>query len=98
MWRRCRYRLDQIEVKAVGLLPAPNTEPAARSMNTVYAESGDLPADGHFAIDNATLTELSNFGGFAQIASQHGLSLTANFQLFVDGLLIASKDVSFPVQ
>jgi hypothetical protein len=91
-------RMDPIEVKAVGLLPAPNTESAARSVNTVYAASGDLSADGHFAIDNTTLMELSNFGGFTQIASQHGLSLTANFQLFIDGLLIASKDVSFLVQ
>jgi len=90
--------MDPIEVKAVALLPAPNTELAARSVNTVYATSGDLPADGHFSISNAMLTELSNFGGFSQIASQYVPSLTANFQLFVDGLLIASQDVSFPVQ
>lgn len=88
-------RLDPMAVAAIGALPLPNTEPAQHSLNATFVASGTLPAGDHFSIGPSSLTQLANFGGFQIISWQPGASLTATFELFVDGKLVASKDVNY---
>jgi len=88
-------RLDPIAVSAAQALPFPNS-PAVNAANGTFVASGALPDGGHFTIDGATLRELSNFGGFTEVPRQPGgFPQTATFELFVDHLLIASKDIAY---
>jgi uncharacterized protein (TIGR03437 family) len=89
-------RQDPAALNAIRLLSLPNAEfrPAT---NAILVASGVLPPGGHFTIDSNILSELSNFGGFTEITRQGGLPLTATFQLFVDGLLVASREITYPV-
>jgi uncharacterized protein (TIGR03437 family) len=86
-------RLDPLVLSAVNLLPMP-TEGFAQSPNATFTASGALPPGGHFTIGSGT-PQLSNFGGFAIIQRIPGFNQTITFQLFVDGLLVASKDLPY---
>ncbi len=90
-------RVDPLEVEALSLLPQATSD-LSGSPNATFTDSGALPAGGHFSIDSDTLGQLTNFGAFAQISrGGPGLSQTTNFQLLVDGLVVASKDITYPV-
>jgi uncharacterized protein (TIGR03437 family) len=68
------------------------------SANGTYSAAGSLPAGGHFSINASTLSNLTSFGGFIQIAEPGPATRTATFGLYVDGKLIASDDVSYQVR
>jgi hypothetical protein len=68
------------------------------SANGTYSAAGSLPSGGHFSINATTLSNLATFGGFIQISEPGPATRTATFGLYVDGKLIASDDVSYPVQ
>ena len=95
-------RFDPIEFKAAGLLPIPNVFPTTPSPNATFAyASRPLMQSGHFSIGSGQASDdLSNlyFGGFVNIGQPPPSSQTAEFLLFVDGMLVATKDVSYPVQ
>ena len=87
---------------AASVLPAPNVFPATPSPNAtfVYA-SRPLKQSGHFSIGSGQASDdLSNlyFGGFVNIGQPPPSTQTAEFLLFVDGTLVATKDVPYPVQ
>lgn len=84
-------RLDPAAVMAIGSLPLPTT-PSSDGFDATFSASGTLPAVGPFRINSATLSELANFGGFVQLSGPfYPSSFTTTYQLFVDGLLVASK-------
>jgi hypothetical protein len=95
-------RFDPIEFKAAGLLPIPNVFPTTPSPNATFAyASRTLMQSGHFSIGSGQASDdLSNlfFGGFVNIGQPPPSNQTAEFLLFVDGMLVATKDVSYPVQ
>ncbi len=95
-------RFDPIATQATSVLPLPNVLPATPSPNAsfVYA-SRPLKQSGHFSIGSGQASDdLSNlyFGGFVNIGQPPPSTRTAEFLLFVDGMLVATKDVSYPVQ
>jgi len=94
--------LDPIELQAAGLLPVPNVSQTTPSPNAtfVYA-SQPLKQSGHFSIGNGQASDdLSNlyFGAFVNIGQPPPSTQTAEFLLFVDGMLVATKDVPYQVQ
>jgi len=95
-------RFDPIETQAASLLPFPNVFPATPSPNATFAyASRPLMQSGHFSIGNGQASDdLSNlyFGGFVNIGQPAPSTQTAEFLLFVDGMLVATKDISYPVQ
>jgi hypothetical protein len=95
-------RFDPVEFKAASLLPIPNVFPTTPSPNATFAyASRPLMQNGHFSIGSGQASDdLSNlyFGGFVNIGQPPPSSQTAEFLLFVDGMLVATKDVSYPVQ
>lgn len=86
-------RMTPFSVRAVQMLPLPNT-PAAPSPNATLQASGKLSGS-HFAVDDQTNSTLSKFGGFVQVPYGPFPSRTATFKLYVDGKLIASKDLVY---
>jgi uncharacterized protein (TIGR03437 family) len=95
-------RFDPIELQAANLLPLPTVFPTTPSPNArfVYA-SRPLMRSGHFSIGSGQASDdLGNldFGGFVNIGQPPPSTQTAEFLLFVDGMLVATKDVSYPVQ
>jgi uncharacterized protein (TIGR03437 family) len=95
-------RLDPMELQAASLLPIPNVFPTTPSPNATFAyASRPLKGNGHFSIGSGQESDdLSNlfFGGFVNIGQPPPSNQTAEFLLFVDGVLVATKDVSYPVQ
>jgi uncharacterized protein (TIGR03437 family) len=89
--------MDPLSLKALAVLPLATTTTTG-SVNGTFTESGALPANGHFSIDQNTLKELMNFGGFIQVAEAGPATRTTTFNLYVDGQLIASKGVTDAVQ
>jgi uncharacterized protein (TIGR03437 family) len=95
-------RFDPIETQAANLLPLPNAFPTTPSPNatSVYA-SRPLMQSGHFSIGSGQASDdLSNlyFGGFVNIGQPPPSTQTAEFLLFVDGMLVATRDISYQVQ
>jgi hypothetical protein len=95
-------RLDPNGVQAASLLPLPDVSPTTPSPNAtfVYA-SRPLMQSGHFSIGSGQASDdLGNlyFGGFVNIGQPPPSTQTAEFLLFVDGMLVATKDVSYQVQ
>ena len=95
-------RFDPIATQANSVLPLPNVFPTTPSPNAtfVYA-SRPLKQSGHFSIGTGQASDdLSNlyFGGFVNIGQPPPSTQTAEFLLFVDGMLVATKDVPYPVQ
>jgi uncharacterized protein (TIGR03437 family) len=95
-------RFDPIEARAANLLPFPNVFPSTPSPNATFLyASRPLMQSGHFSIGSGqTSDDLSNlyFGGFVNIGQPPPSIRTAQFLLYVDGMLVATKDVSYPVQ
>ena len=87
-------RLAPQAVSATAAMPMPNGG-FGQSPNATFTASDALPSGGHFTVGANSLSQLSNFGGFSQIQRTFPFNQTITFQLFVDGLLIASKDVTY---
>jgi hypothetical protein len=89
-------RVDLLAASALSALPAPNvtgaTGAGANGANGTWSSSGTLPAGGHFTIGTGT-DPPPNFGGFINLTTRGAQS--ANFRLYVDGKLVASKQVPF---
>ena len=96
-------RFDPIEAQAANMLPIPNVffpTPPSPNATFVYA-SQPLKQSGHFSIGSGQASDdLRNlyFGGFVNIGQPPPSTQIAEFFLFVDGVLVATKDVSYPVQ
>jgi uncharacterized protein (TIGR03437 family) len=99
-------RVDPAAISALGAIPQPN---GGISPNASYTSSGSLPADGHLVISNLQLgqlsafAELSAFAAFQQIGTIYQPSgstqpYTIQFQLFADGVLLDSKNVTAQIQ
>lgn len=74
------------------LPPATTTDPA--SPNGVFQSSGTISGS-HFTIDGQSNSALANFGGFLQTALGPFGSATATFSLYVDGRVIATKNIRY---
>lgn len=93
-------RMDPLWYQAAQALPVPSTVPPAGSVNGYFAESGALPADGHFEITAPTLAqpnEPANFGAYRNLGATAAESYTVSFYLFADGLQLDSKTVTAPI-
>jgi hypothetical protein len=84
-------RMDPLAVSASAALPFPNGA-AVSGPNGTWTASGTIPASGHFTI-GAGSNPPPNFGGFINLSSRGAQS--ASFSLYVDGQLVASKQVAF---
>jgi uncharacterized protein (TIGR03437 family) len=95
-------RFDPMAFQAASLLPIPNVFPATPSPNATFAYSSrPLKRSAHLSIGSGQESDdLSNlfFGAFVNIGQPPPSNQTAEFLLFVDGVLVATKDVSYPVQ
>jgi uncharacterized protein (TIGR03437 family) len=93
-------RIDPMAYKAAQLTPFPNQAPTAQSANGTFTTSDVLPADGHLSI-GADPTEAGGspfvFGGFVDLGPHPASTQTAQFVLLVDRMLVAVKNVSYPV-
>jgi hypothetical protein len=72
-------------------LLAPNVA-GASGVNGTWSASGTIPAGGHFTVGTGT-SPPPNFGGFINLSNRGAQSTT--FSLYVDGKLVASKQVPF---
>ena len=92
-----KSRIPPWSLGALRQLPAPNTT-SPGSPNAFLQVSGSLSGS-RFAVDAQNNSTLSTFGGFVQVPYgpfELGLS---TFRLYVDGKLIASKDLLYvPLQ
>jgi hypothetical protein len=86
-------RLDPVAVQVANTIPLSNSD-ASIGDNSSFQSSGSLPSVTHF--DSGDIG-LPGFGGFTSVPSQAGSSMTATFELFVDGLVALSREVTFPV-
>jgi hypothetical protein len=82
--------VDPLAASALSALPLPNG--ATAGANGTWTASGTIPAGGHFTIGSGT-NPPPGFGGFINLTTRGAQSVT--FNLYVDGKLIASKQVSF---
>jgi hypothetical protein len=91
-------RLDPIALRATVRLPLPNSDPSppVPSPNGSVIFGGTLSAAGHFSIGPNYLPG-RYFGGFLNIGLPPASKQTAQFLLFVDGMLVASNDVPYGV-
>jgi len=91
-------RLDPIALRATLRLPPPNSDPSppVPSPNGSVIFGGTLSATGHFSIGPNYLPG-PYFGGFLNIGLPPASKQTAQFLLFVDGMLVASNDVPYGV-
>lgn len=88
-------RLTPFWLGAIRMLPLPNTtEPG--NPDALLQVSGQLNGS-HFIVDGQNHTELANFGGFVQAPYGPFASRVSTFKLYVDGKLIASKDLPYLV-
>lgn len=81
--------------QAVRQLPVPASW-AEASPNAVVQVSGTLTGR-HFIVDTSTNSGLSRFGGIVQVPLGPVEQLTSTMKLYVDGRLLASKDVPYHV-
>ena len=89
-------RLDPIALSAANALALPNVAgTTGPSPNGTWSASGTLPAGGHLTIGTGTNLP-PNFGGFINLTSRGPQSTT--FTLYVDGQLVASKQVPFTTE
>jgi uncharacterized protein (TIGR03437 family) len=84
-------RVDPLAEQALNGLPLPNVAGPAGA-NGTWSASGTLPAGGHFTI-GANSNPPQNFGGFINLTTRGAQS--TSFSLYVDGQLVASKQVPF---
>jgi uncharacterized protein (TIGR03437 family) len=95
-------RFDPMAAQAATLLPQPNVFATVPSPNARYVyASRPLMQSGRFSIGSGQASDdLSNlyFGAFVNIGQPPPSSQTAEFLLFVDGVLVATKNVPYEVQ
>ena len=89
-------RFDPALVRAQSLIPLQSL-PSANSTNALYSVGGAFSGT-HFDTSSVPPANIGNFGGFIQIPHAGPSTRTATFRLYVDGKLIASRDVPFSVQ
>jgi uncharacterized protein (TIGR03437 family) len=90
-------RIAPFMARAIQMLPAPNTT-APGSPNALLQVSGSLSGS-RFAIDGQNNSPLSTFGGFVQVPYGPFELGISTFSLYVDGKLIASKNLPYlPLQ
>jgi uncharacterized protein (TIGR03437 family) len=95
-----RARLGEAWVAATQTLPAASvlTSPGANAFAQTSGCLNDLMASAsgsHLTIDGQNNKVLSVFGGFLQLPLGHSSSRVSTFTLYVDGVKIASKSVSY---
>jgi hypothetical protein len=88
-------RLDPFWLQATRALPAPSTT-TATSPNALLQLSGTI-SNGRLTIDGNTNAVLSRFGGIVQVPAGPFNKVISTFKLYVDGRLVASKDVPYRV-
>ena len=81
------------QLRAMQMLPAPNTA-APGSPNGFLQASGNLNGS-RFTIDGQNNGTLASFGGFVQVPYGPFESGVSRFSLYVDGRLIASKQLPY---
>ena len=84
-------RIDPVEASATGALPPLNGS-TINGPNGTYTASGTIPAGGHFTFGTNS-TPPSVFGGYINLMTRGTQS--ASFSLYVDGQMVASKQVPF---
>jgi uncharacterized protein (TIGR03437 family) len=91
-------RLSPWWVQATQSLPGPNV--SSSSLNGIFETSGSLAGlngGSHFVIDAQNNANLSKFGGFVQVPFGPFDRRVSTFKLYVDGKLVATKDVPYTV-
>ena len=87
-------RIDPADRAAYNLMPVPNVTDSAGIGVGYGKNSGSLPASGRVSI--GANNPVSMFGGFMQIPCANPFATKIDtLKLFVDGKLIASKEVSY---
>lgn len=87
-------RIDPADRAAFGLMPVPNVPDSAGIAVGYVKSSGSLPAGNRVAVNASS--SLSVFGGFMQIPCANPFATNVDtLKLFVDGKLIASREVSY---
>jgi uncharacterized protein (TIGR03437 family) len=84
-------RVDPLAESALSALPLP-TVAGTTGANGTWSASGTLPAGGHFTIGTGT-SQPPSFGGYINLSARGAQS--TSFSLYVDGQLVASKQVPF---
>ena len=88
-------RMSPFWVEAARMLPPPNT-PTPASPDGSFQVSGTLSGS-RFDVNNQTNTNLSQFGGFVQLPYSPFAAHVSTFRLYVDGRLVAAKDLRYVV-
>jgi hypothetical protein len=88
-------RLDPFWLQATRALPAPTTS-MSTSPNAVFQVTGAI-ASGRLTIDGNTNAELSRFGAIVQVPIGPFDKAISTFKLYVDGKIVASKDLPYRV-
>ncbi len=88
-------RISPYWARALQMLPAPNTTGPA-SPNAFLQASGSVSGS-RFAVDDQNNSALSKFGGIVQVPYGPFATRVSTFKLYVDGRLIASKDLPYLV-
>ena len=88
-------RLSHFWGRALEVLPAPTTT-AGVSPNGLLQAAGSLTGS-RFTIDNLNNSALSKFGGLVQVPYGPFATRISTFKLYVDGRLIASKELPYAV-
>jgi uncharacterized protein (TIGR03437 family) len=89
-------RLDYGALWGISRVPLMNTSDLANTGTALFRMTGSAPAGSRFTISDAENSILSNFGGFLQTPCASPFpSHTDTLKLFVDGKLVALRDVSY---
>lgn len=90
-------RLSPFWLQATQSLPVPTDIPdKGNDLNWIFQSTGSVTGS-HFTIDAQNNTNLSKFGGFKQVPYGPFDKRTSTFKLYVDGRLIATKDLPYTV-
>ena len=90
-------RVPPSMVRSMSFLPMPNTAGSSAGISTVRF-SGTARAGSTFTISSDENAELSAFGGWLSLGWPQAFpTRTSTFRLYVDGKLIASKDLTYPL-
>ena len=93
---------NRVDPAAISALSTISVTGSGTSPNGTYGASGSIPADGHLVINNLQLGQISAFAAFQQIGtipqSADTQPYTVQFQLYADGLLLDSKNVTAQIQ
>lgn len=88
-------RLSPWWLQATQSLPAPNL-PSSSGLNGIFRVPVSLTGS-HFVIDAQNNAGLSKFGGFVPVPYGPSDKRVSTFKLYVDGKLVATKDVPYTV-